>query len=72
MTNAITKKYKLEAKTFSKKCIDEIKGYTQDVVVWKKLYVAEVGYVFYLKNANDKTIAHVFREKDSMVLSVKL
>lgn len=70
--SAITKKYKLKSKTFSKKCIDEIKSLTQDIVGWRKIYVAGIGYTFYLHDVKGKTLAHCFKESGNMVLSVKL
>ena len=61
----------LKAKTFSKKCRNEIKKHTQDVVGWRKLNVPEVGNVFYLKNKNGNTVAHVYRDNGKMILGVK-
>ena len=60
---------KLEAKTFSKKCKNEIIGHIPYVVGWRKLNVPEMGEVFYLKNKHKNTIAHVYKDSGNMVLS---
>lgn len=72
MASKLFKHHELKSKTFSKKCIDEIKSLTQDIVGWKKLHVAEIGYVYYLKNINGDTVAHVFKDNGKMMLDVKL
>lgn len=69
--HAMVKIIKLEAETFSEKCRNEIIGHIPHVVGWRKLNVPSSGDVFYLKNKNGNTIAHVYKDNGGMILSMK-
>ena len=61
----------LKAKTFSKKCKNEIKEHIPHIVGWEKLHVPKIGYVFYMKNKLGNTVAHVYKENGKMILNLK-
>lgn len=52
----------LKAMTFSKKAKSEIVALLPNAASFKKLHVAGIGYVFYIKNAAGETIAKCWKE----------
>lgn len=63
--------HKLQSKTLSRKCKDEIKKIIPCVESIIKRHTPGCGYVFYVKSKNQENLGHCYLDHGVLKLSVK-
>ncbi len=58
----MTKVIQTTEKTFNKKVKSQVLNLMPTAKKFRKLHVPQIGYVFYIKDESDKTIAQVTKE----------
>ena len=67
-----TKNIRINAKTqASKVAFSEVKTHLPTAKFKKLISVPSLGYVLYIYDENKKAVAHLFKERDGLTLSIK-